>query len=94
MSYKIKIGDKEFESLERESVLECLLRNGEDASYSCKKGLCESCRLLSDSEHISAIARSAFKFTEDRLSFLACICLPKGDIKVSYPPADKDIQAI
>ena len=68
---------------EGESVLDCLLRHGEQISHSCKSGVCQSCLVRGSEGTIPERAQEGLK---DSLRaqgyFLACSCFPTGDLTV------------
>jgi NAD(P)H-flavin reductase/ferredoxin len=66
----------------RESVLDCLLRNGQPIPYSCKSGMCQAClvRALSDAPET---ARAGLKpALREAGCVLACQWRPEGDAVV------------
>jgi len=66
-----------------ETILDALLREGHDISYSCKAGACQSCMMRCSSGEVPAEAQSALKDTlTARGYFLACKCKPENDISV------------
>ena len=77
-----------------ESVLDCLLRNGESVSYSCKSGVCQSC-LVKGTGAIPERAQSGLKDTlRAQGYFLACSCHPAEDLVVSIPGNDQRVPAL
>lgn len=67
-----------------ESVLDALLRNGEDAAYSCKVGSCASCLLRADRGSVPTRAQAGLKDAWKELGyFLACSCVPEDDLHAS-----------
>jgi CDP-4-dehydro-6-deoxyglucose reductase len=77
-----------------ESVLDCLLRNGESVSYSCKSGVCQSC-LVKGTGAIPERAQSGLKDTlRAQGYFLACSCHPSEDLVVSPPEDDQRVPVV
>ncbi|MCC6698587.1 MAG: 2Fe-2S iron-sulfur cluster binding domain-containing protein [Candidatus Hydrogenedentes bacterium] len=73
---------------ENETVLDCLLRNGIDVSYSCKSGVCQSCLLQAVSGELPKNAQIGLRDTHlARQYFLSCSCLPNNDLEVCRPDA-------
>jgi len=73
----------------RETVLDCLLRNNVAISYLCKAGSCQSCLVKGSDGTVPEFAQRGLKDTLRTQSyFLACSCVPKGDLTVA--PAGND----
>ncbi len=82
----IRYGGGEYAGLPDETVLDTLLRNGADAPYSCRKGSCLSCMMRSASGDMPAGAQDGLRDTlRDQGYFLACRCIPTGDMDVAAP---------
>lgn len=80
----IQIGNKLLRIHERESVLDAMIRQGEPVRFSCKKGICKTCRLTLVAGEVPRAATRPFEHLEDG-AFLPCLCFPKGDIVIAYP---------
>lgn len=77
-----------------ESVLDCLLRNGERVSYSCKSGVCQSC-MVKGAGPIPERAQSGLKDTlRAQGYFLACSCHLAEDLVVSPPGDDQRLPVV
>jgi CDP-4-dehydro-6-deoxyglucose reductase len=75
--------DKVYARNDGETVLNCLLRHGVPAAYSCKSGVCQSC-MMQSSVAPPEISQTGLKDTlKAQHYFLACICMPAGDFAVS-----------
>lgn len=82
----IRYGGGEYTCLPDETVLDALLRDGADAPYSCRKGSCLSCMMRSASGDLPAGAQDGLRDTlRDQGYFLACRCIPIGDMDVTAP---------
>ena len=67
-----------------ETVLDALLRQGVDISYSCRLGVCLSCLLKAEPGQVPAAAQSGLRGTlREQGYFLACQCQPDGALSVS-----------
>ena len=81
---KIRYAGEEYEPGPGETVLDCLLRNGVSASYSCRSGVCQSCLVKGSQGTIPERAQAGVKDTlRAQGYFLACSCVPEGDLTVS-----------
>jgi CDP-4-dehydro-6-deoxyglucose reductase len=77
-----------------ESVLDCLLRHGEQVSHSCKSGVCQSCLVKGSGGTIPERAQSGLKDTlRAQGYFLACSCYPEGDLTVAPAGNDQRVEA-
>lgn len=71
---------------ENESVLDCLLRHGEDIPYSCKSGNCHSCLIKSVGGAPVKHAQRGLKATLQAQGYaLACQWQPQDDVAVELP---------
>lgn len=69
-----------------ESVLDCLLRTGNNIPHSCKAGVCQTCLMKMVDGKIPAKAQEGLKSSfKEQSFFLACQCYPDGDIDVQLP---------
>ncbi len=78
---RLQYGSASYDLLSGESVLDALLRQGVDLSYSCRKGSCLTCMLRCAKGHIPPQAQDGLR---DSLRaqgyFLPCLASPEGDI--------------
>lgn len=90
MPAQISYGARDFTSLEGESVLDCLARNGIAVPHGCRSGVCQSCLMQGEQGTIPAAAQKELKpaFIKQDL-FLSCQCIPEGDMRVSMPQAGR-----
>jgi ferredoxin-NADP reductase/ferredoxin len=66
-----------------ESVLDCLLRHGEQVSSLCRSGSCQSCLLQATTGAIPAVAQAGLKDAwKQQGFFLACVCRPREALVV------------
>src|SRR6185437_4292375 len=66
-----------------ESVLEGLERQGVPVPNSCRAGVCQSCLMQASAGQVPAEAQKGLKDSlKARGYFLACACLPSGDLTV------------
>lgn len=64
-----------------ETVLETLLRNGQEISNSCRAGACQSCLLRATGGDIPTVAQQGLKATlVEQGYFLSCVCRPEADL--------------
>jgi NAD(P)H-flavin reductase/ferredoxin len=78
---------QQYALLDKESVLDCLLRNGHRACFGCRAGVCQSCILALDSsdavEDLAGVHRMGLTGAQKQLSyFLPCQSYPTQDIAV------------
>lgn len=80
---------------DKESVLDCLLREDLNVPHSCKSGVCQSCIMQAVDGEIPEKAQEGLKPTfKKRKLFLACQCFPSGDMTISNADdAGLDIKA-
>src|SRR3954463_6043474 len=77
-----------------ESVLEALLRSGVKAPHSCKAGSCGSCMMRASGGTVPARAQAGLKDSwKAQGYFLACVCVPEGDLEVSRAGSDVQLGA-
>jgi len=82
----IKFNDLSFQPLPNESVLECLLRNGQFVPNGCRSGICHSCLLRATKGNPNVESQKGLKATQiDKNMFCSCLCIPDNDIEVAYP---------
>lgn len=71
-------------------LLDSLLEKGEDIPFSCRSGVCHACLLKADSGKPPAASQK--NLNQEKILqgyFLACQCLPEGNMSVSLPARDK-----
>src|SRR3954468_5330473 len=74
---------------ENESVLDGLLRHEVRLSHSCKAGVCGSCVMRTTSGSVPARAQAGLKDSwRAQGYFLACVCIPEGDLALVQPGED------
>ena len=74
---------------DNESVLDGLLRHGVRVSHSCKAGVCGSCVMKASAGLLPAKAQAGLKDSwKARGYFLACSCVPEGDLELAGPRDD------
>jgi len=84
----IKFKDNSFQAVPDESVLECLLRNGEFVPNGCRSGICHSCLMRATQGNPSAESQKGLKPTQiEKNMFCSCMCVPDGDMEVEFPGA-------
>lgn len=87
--------EKRYAIRDGETVLDCLLRHGQDVPNSCKAGACQSCLMQAQEGEPGDKAQEGLKETlRVQNFFLACQCVPEADLKISLPSlADTTIEA-
>lgn len=80
---KISFNEKEIPFKVGQSVLDAMIEFDCHPSYSCKKGVCQSCLLKSDDKQIIDAQKDVKESLISQGYFLACQCYPKEDIKVN-----------
>ncbi len=71
---------------ENESVLDCLLRHGVSAPYSCRNGVCQTCLMRATKGSPTAPSQKGLKQTQvSQNFFLACACIPQNEIEIVLP---------
>ena len=72
-----------------ESVLDCLLRNGEAVPYACKAGMCQACLVRAVDCEASEESRKWIKPELQARGFtLACQWVPDGDVAAALPAVE------
>lgn len=78
-----------------ESVLDCLLRNGEAVPYSCKAGRCQACLVRAVGCESTPESRATLKpALRDRGYALACQWIPQHDVAAAVPAVDEFSMAV
>lgn len=86
MSYHITYNDQTFTIEENETILDCLLRENANITYSCKAGACQSCMMQASEGELPANAQVGLKDTlKERKFFLSCQCIPQNDLVIKSP---------
>lgn len=86
---EITIDGRTFAAAEGESVLEALLRQGEQVPHSCKAGACQSCLMRVLKGAVPAAAQKGLKETlKAQGYFLACSARPEQDVVVARAGAE------
>lgn len=78
-----------------ETVLDCLLRHGEQIPSSCKAGACQSCLMQATDGDPGSKSQVGLKETMKQQNFfLSCQSIPDEDLKISLPSmADTTVTA-
>ncbi|MEI9949740.1 MAG: 2Fe-2S iron-sulfur cluster binding domain-containing protein [Pseudomonadota bacterium] len=77
----LRFEGKDYPLEEGESVLDCLLRHGQQVSSLCRSGACQSCLLKASAGALPAAAQLGLKDAwKQQGFFLACICRPRDDL--------------
>src|SRR3954462_10741954 len=77
----LRFENKEYAIENGESVLDCLLRHGEQVSSLCRTGACQSCLLQATSGSVPAAAQQGLKDAwKQQGYFMACVCRPQADL--------------
>jgi len=77
----IEINDREIYCEKEESVLDALLRENIDIPYSCKAGICHSCKVQSLNEPPPKSSQNGLKdVLQHQGYFLACLCYPEQNM--------------
>lgn len=79
----LRFEGKEYSLEDGETVLDCLLRHGEQVSSLCRSGACQSCLLKASAGALPAPAQAGLKDAwKQQGFFLACVCRPRADLVV------------
>jgi len=79
----VRFNGNVYQTQPSESVLDTLLRNGEDASYSCRKGSCLNCMMRAPDGVVPERAQAGLRETlRCQGYFLFCLCVPESDIRI------------
>lgn len=85
---KLGYNGQEYALHDKESVLDCLLRNNEPIPHSCKTGVCQSCLVQAVGSVVPAKASAGLKPTLQLSGHaLACQWIPDNDTGVKLPGA-------
>jgi truncated hemoglobin YjbI len=67
-------------------VLDAYLRMGINIPFSCRDGVCHSCKQIATSGNIPVNAQKGLSPEQCRQGFfLPCICIPTGDMEITSP---------
>lgn len=82
--YTITFNNKRYQCRSDETVLEALLRQGVEVSFSCRKGSCHVCMLKCSAGEMSGDAQDGLRpvFIKNGF-FLPCKCKPGDDLVIS-----------
>lgn len=74
---------RRFELEPGETVLEGIERNGSSLPAFCRRGICQACLIKARSGEVPAAAQRGLKDgLRGQALFLACLCLPAGDLEL------------
>lgn len=80
---KVTYNYQTFESRNNESVLDTLLRNGIDISFSCRNGVCQTCLLRAVSGNLnSASQKGLHPRLIEKQYFMPCKCYPDTNLNI------------
>ena len=87
---------KTYNRKENESILDALLRQGEDINFSCRNGVCQTCLLRAESGSLNSASQRGI---EEQLArkkyFMPCVCHPESDLVIGETrPSDFISEAI
>jgi NAD(P)H-flavin reductase len=81
---KLRYGEKTFVAEQGETVLDCMLRNGEPVPYSCRSGVCQSCLLRATEGAPPPESQRGLKDAwREQGFFLSCQARPAVDLVVT-----------
>lgn len=95
MAANLSYQGRKYKLQDSETVLDGLLRHGQDVPSSCKTGACQSCLMQAHEGNPGSKAQGGLKNTlKAQNFFLACQCVPDEDLNISLPSlADTTILA-
>lgn len=83
---ELRFKTRKFALRQYESVLDCLLRNGEAIPYACKAGMCQACLVRAVDCEASEESRKWIKPELQAKGYtLACQWVPSGDAEAALP---------
>lgn len=86
----LTFNNQTFELEKYESVLDCLLRNGQFIPYACKAGMCQACLIRAvDCEATPESKKWIKESLQQRGYTLACQWVPDGDVRAALPTVDE-----
>ncbi|HYQ00470.1 MAG TPA: 2Fe-2S iron-sulfur cluster binding domain-containing protein [Polyangiaceae bacterium] len=91
----LRFENKDYSIEPGESVLDCLLRQGEPVSSLCRSGACQSCLLQATSGPVPAVAQQGLKDAwKQQGYFLACVCRPQADLTIERCDAAASYESV
>lgn len=81
---EILLNGKKYACLERETVLNALVRQDAHVRFSCKQGVCKTCRLTLLEGELPRPATRPYEHLDENY-FLPCLAVIKSDIAIAYP---------
>lgn len=82
----LTLDGRAFDCAADETVLDALLRQGEDIPYSCRKGTCGTCLMRSENGDPPKASQAGLRETlRSQRFFHACQCVPTGDMEIALP---------
>jgi CDP-4-dehydro-6-deoxyglucose reductase len=79
---------------DKETVLEALEREGVPVMSSCRAGVCQSCLMQATDGQLPPKAQQPLKESlRAQGYFLACVCVPEGNLSVALPGAGLEHEA-
>ena len=89
MSVTITLEGKTYQVADNETVLDALLRQGVDAPYSCRSGICHTCIMRALSGSPTEESQKGLKPSRiEQDYFLPCSCIPEQDMEIVFPDAN------
>lgn len=86
----IRFRNREFFPQENESVLDCLIRQGENPPHSCRSGLCQSCLMRATHGKPSPSSQKGLKpGLVEQNYFLPCSCVADNDMEIELVDASQ-----
>lgn len=93
MATTITYGNQQYKCETGTSVLECLEANGVAPPSSCRSGICQSCLMQATKGKLPNAAQKGLKPTLAAQNyFLACVCHPEENMKVTLPGEENGIR--
>jgi len=87
---KVTFKNQTYELNQYESVLDCLLRNGQHIPYACKAGMCQACLVKAvDCDATQESKKWIKESLQQRGYTLACQWFPDTDVGVALPTVDE-----
>ena len=87
----IKFEQQTFVPLENESVLDCLLRHGVEAPYSCRNGICQTCLMRATKGSPTVSSQKGLKQAQiQQKFFLACACVTQEEMEIVLPDSQSN----
>lgn len=84
----IRFEGKAYQSLEMESVLDCLERNGVKVPCSCRSGICQACLMKAVDGKPPSVSQKGLKPSLiSQNYFMSCSCAASQELEVTLPDA-------